>query len=135
MNFISILGILVLLGIAWLLSYHKSEIKIRPIIWGICLQLLFALIILRDDQGSFFGMIILGSLLITYMFRKDNDIQQSISHFFVILFINSIIILLINNSKLLLIVNIENIIQDDGHNIYRNYEVVYIFKDCKKLLS
>jgi CNT family concentrative nucleoside transporter len=98
---IGILGVLVLLGMAWLLSYHKSEIKIRPIIWGIGLQLLFALIILRDDQGSFFGMIILGSLLITYMFRKDYDIQQSIGHFFILLLINSIVILLINNSKLL----------------------------------
>ena len=63
MNFISIVGLFVLLGIAWLMSYHRAEIKIRPIIWGICLQLLFALIILRDDKWSFFGMIILGSLL------------------------------------------------------------------------
>ena len=33
---------------------------------------------------SFFGMIILGSLFITYMFRKNNDIQKSIGYFFVV---------------------------------------------------
>ena len=89
MNFISILGIIVLLGLAWLMSYHKTEIKIRPIIWGLGLQLLFALIILSDDKWSFLGMIILGALLITYMFRGDHEIQESISYFFVILCISS----------------------------------------------
>ena len=46
MNVISIAGLIVLLGIAWILSYHKSAIKLRPIGWGIGLQLIFALIIL-----------------------------------------------------------------------------------------
>ena len=78
MNFISILGIFVLLGIAWIISYHRSEVKLRPIIWGIGLQLLFALIILRDDQWSFFGMLIFGSLLTTYIFFNNKDIQQCI---------------------------------------------------------
>ena len=45
MNFISILGLIMLLGIAWLLSYNKTEIKFRPIFWGIGLQFIFALII------------------------------------------------------------------------------------------
>ena len=76
MNFISIFGVFILLGIAWLMSYHRAEIKIRPIIWGISLQFLFALIILRDDKWSFFGMIILGALLITYIMRGDKDIQK-----------------------------------------------------------
>ena len=30
MNYISILGLLVLLGGAWLLSYHRSDVKLRP---------------------------------------------------------------------------------------------------------
>ena len=101
MNLISILGILVLLGIAWLMSYHKSAIKIRPIIWGISLQLLFALIILRDDKWSFVGMIILGSLLITYIMRGEKDIQKSIGYFFIILCVNIILIVLLNNSYIL----------------------------------
>ncbi|SVB41922.1 uncharacterized protein METZ01_LOCUS194776, partial [marine metagenome] len=97
------MGILVLLGLAWLMSYHKSEIKIRPIIWGLSLQLLFALIILSDDKWSFLGMIILGALLITYMLRGDIEIQKSIGYFFVILCISSIFIFLINQSYLLFI--------------------------------
>ena len=71
MNYISILGLLVLLGSAWLLSYHRSDVKLRPIIWGIGLQLLFALIILREDMGSFIGMSLLSLLIIIYIHQKD----------------------------------------------------------------
>ena len=71
MNYISILGLLVLLGGAWLLSYHRSDVKLRPIIWGIGLQLLFGLIILREDMGSFIGMSLLSILIIIYIQRKD----------------------------------------------------------------
>ena len=71
MNYISILGLLILLGSAWLLSYHRSDVKLRPIIWGIGLQLLFALIILREDMGSFIGMSLLSILIIIYIHQKD----------------------------------------------------------------
>ena len=71
MNYISILGLLVLLGGAWLLSYHRSDVKLRPIIWGIGLQLLFGLIILREDMGSFIGMSLLSLLIIIYIHQKD----------------------------------------------------------------
>ena len=71
MNYISILGLLVLLGGAWLMSYHRSDVKLRPIILGISLQLLFALIILREDMGSFIGMSILSILIIIYIQQKD----------------------------------------------------------------
>mgnify|MGYP001090381233 FL=1 len=101
MNFISILGIFVLLGIAWLMSYHKSAIKIRPIIWGIGLQILFALIILREDIGSFIGMCILGALLITYLLRGDEDPQKNIGYFFVILCVSLSLIWIINNLSFL----------------------------------
>jgi len=73
MNFISIIGLLLLLGLAWLLSYHKREINIRPIFWGIGLQLIFALIILREDYLSFIGMSLLSLLIITYIHQKDNE--------------------------------------------------------------
>ena len=73
MNYISIIGLLVLLGSAWLMSYHKSEIKIRPILWGIGLQLILGLIILRDDYMSFIGMSLLSLLIITYIHQNDND--------------------------------------------------------------
>ena len=73
MNFISILGLLLLLGIAWVLSYHKREINIRPIFWGIGLQFIFALIILREDHWSFIGMSILGLLIITFLHQADDS--------------------------------------------------------------
>ena len=72
MNFISILGLLLLLGLAWLFSYHKKEVNIRPIFWGIGLQFIFALIILREDHWSFIGMSILGLLIITFLHQTDD---------------------------------------------------------------
>ena len=65
MNFISILGLLALLGLAWILSYHHKQVRVRPIFWGLSLQFLFALIILRDDYWSYVGMGILALLLVT----------------------------------------------------------------------
>ena len=73
MNFISLFGLLLLLGIAWALSYHKREVNIRPIFWGIGLQLIFALIILREDHWSYIGMSLLGLLIITFLHQKDDS--------------------------------------------------------------
>ena len=42
-----ILGIITLLGIAYSLSNNRKEIKIRIVAWGIGLQILFSLIILK----------------------------------------------------------------------------------------
>ncbi|MDP6853277.1 MAG: nucleoside transporter C-terminal domain-containing protein [Candidatus Marinimicrobia bacterium] len=78
MNIISILGLLVLLGSAWLISYHRSEVNLKPVIWGIGLQFLFALIILKEDGWSFLGMTILASLLITYQFKGDEKPQKNL---------------------------------------------------------
>ncbi|NOZ08332.1 MAG: NupC/NupG family nucleoside CNT transporter [FCB group bacterium] len=73
MNFISIIGLFVLLGIAWLMSYHRDSINYKSILWGISLQFLFALIILRNDYWSFVGMSALGLLIITYILQKDDS--------------------------------------------------------------
>jgi len=72
MNLISIVGVFVLLGIAWLMSYDKKSIPFKIIFWGIGLQFVFALIILRQDYLSFIGMGILTGLIIAYQF-KDKD--------------------------------------------------------------
>ncbi|MBT3502526.1 MAG: NupC/NupG family nucleoside CNT transporter [Candidatus Marinimicrobia bacterium] len=72
MNFISLIGLLALLGIAAALSYNFKQIKLKPIVWGLSLQFIFALIILRNDYLSFSGMGILGLLLITYLLQKDD---------------------------------------------------------------
>ena len=45
-------GIFVLLGIAWLFSNNKKKINFRIVIWGILLQLIFAIIILKTGPGQ-----------------------------------------------------------------------------------
>ncbi|MEJ2580174.1 MAG: Na+ dependent nucleoside transporter N-terminal domain-containing protein, partial [Acidobacteriota bacterium] len=71
MRFIGVLGVLVLLGLAWAMSYHKRDVRPRVVLWGLGLQFLFALIILRNDFWSFVGMGTLGALVVVYMLRRD----------------------------------------------------------------
>ena len=47
MRFTGLIGILALLGIAYLLSNNRKAIKPRTVLWGLGLQLLFAVIILK----------------------------------------------------------------------------------------
>ena len=47
MTFTGLIGILSLLGIAYALSNNREAIKPRTVFWGIGLQLLFAVIILK----------------------------------------------------------------------------------------
>ncbi len=73
MNPVSLLGLLALLGLAWLLSYHKRKVRLRPVVWGLGLQFTLALIILRADILSYVGMVLLGLLLVSYMLRDESD--------------------------------------------------------------
>ncbi len=67
MQFVSVLGLVALLGIAWGLSYDRWHVKLRPIIWGLGLQFVLALIILRQDVFSYAGMVALGLLISSYL--------------------------------------------------------------------
>ena len=51
-NLISFLGIFILLGIAWLISSGRKNMNWRLIIWGISLQLAFALVIFIFPPGA-----------------------------------------------------------------------------------
>lgn len=51
---ISVLGILVFLGLAWLMSSHKRRVNPRIILGGLVLQFIFAAIILQTSYGSAF---------------------------------------------------------------------------------
>ena len=51
-QFTGIIGIAVLLGIAYLLSENKKAINSRTIIWGLGLQFVFALLILKTPIGK-----------------------------------------------------------------------------------
>lgn len=65
MQFLSLVGLVVLLGLAWAMSYHRRRIPVRTVIWGLGLQFVFALIILRQDRWSFIGMVVLAGLLVS----------------------------------------------------------------------
>jgi CNT family concentrative nucleoside transporter len=67
MNLISLIGMLSLLALAWAMSYHRTKVNPRPILWGLGLQFVLALTILRQDAWSFIGMTLLGLLVVTYI--------------------------------------------------------------------
>ncbi|MCP5522659.1 MAG: Na+ dependent nucleoside transporter domain protein [Verrucomicrobiales bacterium] len=48
---ISLFGILVFLGVAWVLSRHRSRFPWRTVAWGLGLQVAFGLLILRTGFG------------------------------------------------------------------------------------
>jgi len=70
-KFISVLGLVVLVGIAYLFSKHRKAIKIRTVVWGLGLQLLFAIIILGKGWVSFGGMFVFIFLILLYIFEED----------------------------------------------------------------
>jgi len=48
---VSLLGLFVIIGLAWLMSPHKRVINFRVIVGGLLLQLLFALLVLKTEPG------------------------------------------------------------------------------------
>ena len=51
-NLVSFSGIFILIGFAWLLSADRKNMNFRVILWGLDLQLLFALFIFRIPAGT-----------------------------------------------------------------------------------
>ncbi len=51
-RFIGILGIVVLVGFAFLLSSNRKKISWRPVFWGFGLQITFAILILKTAPGK-----------------------------------------------------------------------------------
>lgn len=78
MSWISLVGLISLLGIAWSMSYDRRALPVRTICWGLGLQFLFALIILREDHWSFIGMGLFAALLVAYLLR-DRDQGRGLS--------------------------------------------------------
>jgi CNT family concentrative nucleoside transporter len=64
-RFIGLIGMIFMFGIAWLLSLHRKNFPWRTVIWGLGLQLIFALIILKTYPGK-------------WIFEKFNDIILTI---------------------------------------------------------
>ena len=53
-RFTGLLGLVVILAAAWLMSSHKRAIKLRILAWGLGLQFAFALLVLKTDFGKIF---------------------------------------------------------------------------------
>jgi CNT family concentrative nucleoside transporter len=47
----SALGLLVLMGLAWLLSTDRRRVSWRTVAWGLALQLIFAVLVLKTAPG------------------------------------------------------------------------------------
>ena len=56
-RFTGLLGLVVILAVAWLFSAHKRAIKLRIVLWGVGLQVAFALLVLKTDFGKVFQAI------------------------------------------------------------------------------
>jgi CNT family concentrative nucleoside transporter len=56
-RFTGLLGLVVILAVAWLFSSHKRQIKLSIIAWGMGLQFLFAVLVLKTDFGKVFQWI------------------------------------------------------------------------------
>ena len=54
MNFVSLFGLLGLVGIAWLLSSDRRRFPVRVVVWGLALQLAFGLVVLSPAAQQFF---------------------------------------------------------------------------------
>ena len=50
---ISLMGLFVMIGLAWLMSSHKKKVNPRIIVGGLLLQFAFAAVILRTSGGKF----------------------------------------------------------------------------------
>lgn len=71
MQAISGLGLITLLLLSWAISYHRTKVRLRPVIWGMGLQFIFALIILRQDWASYAGMGAFTLLLVNFTMREQ----------------------------------------------------------------
>jgi CNT family concentrative nucleoside transporter len=56
-RFTGLLGLAIILGVAWLCSAHRRAVKLRIIAWGMGLQFAFALLVLKTDFGKVFQAI------------------------------------------------------------------------------
>ncbi|MBI3473842.1 MAG: NupC/NupG family nucleoside CNT transporter, partial [Candidatus Solibacter usitatus] len=56
-RFTGLVGLAAILSVAWLMSSHKRQIKLRILLWGLGLQFSFAILVLKTDFGRIFQAI------------------------------------------------------------------------------
>jgi CNT family concentrative nucleoside transporter len=59
-RFTGLLGLVVILGLAWVFSTHRRQIRFRLLAWGLGLQFAFAVLVLKTDFGKVFQAIGVG---------------------------------------------------------------------------
>ncbi len=64
-RYIGLLGLVLIVGLAWLMSSHKSRFPWRVVVGGLVLQFLFAVVILRSTAGK-------------WLFGWANDVMMSV---------------------------------------------------------
>jgi len=67
---VSLVGMVALLGLAWLMSSARRKVRLRTVGWGLGLQFTFAVVVLRDDAWSFVAMAALGLLVVAYLLEE-----------------------------------------------------------------
>ncbi|HPK65648.1 MAG TPA: Na+ dependent nucleoside transporter N-terminal domain-containing protein, partial [Thermoanaerobaculia bacterium] len=70
LELLSLLGLVVILGLAWLLSIDRRAIRWRPVLVGTALQFGFALVILRTTPGQKF-FAVLGDIVRAFLDFTD----------------------------------------------------------------
>ncbi|HKJ68006.1 MAG TPA: nucleoside transporter C-terminal domain-containing protein [bacterium] len=78
MRLISILGIIVLLGLAYLMSNNKRIIPWRIILYGVSLQVLLGTIVLMENMLSYIGIFVFFTWIILFLFLRRFDPESLI---------------------------------------------------------
>ena len=55
LNLISLSGIFCMIGLAWLMSSHKTRVDWRLVVWGLLLQFVFAAVLFQSQNWTFDG--------------------------------------------------------------------------------
>ena len=71
MTLIPILGLIAILVTAWLVSWNRRAVRLRPIAFGLVLQFLLSIAVLRADAWSFLGMGVLAIWIALFCLRLE----------------------------------------------------------------
>ncbi len=67
MSLVSLLGLFVVLALAWILSTDRRSVRPRLVLWGVGLQALLAVVLLGSDVWSLLGVIVFTGLVAFYL--------------------------------------------------------------------
>jgi concentrative nucleoside transporter, CNT family len=59
---LSFTGIFVMIGLAWMISVDRWNVRWRPVIWGVALQLILGIIVLSPGLSDFFFVVVDGGV-------------------------------------------------------------------------